>query len=255
MHADQIALQLYTVRERAAADLVGTLEALAGIGYTAVEFAGYQGVPVPDLRAALDRLGMRAIACHVPYARLADEPERTLDEVRTLGADFAIVPFLAADQRADADAVARLAETFNGWGERCRAAELTFAYHNHAFEFERLQGSSGSTMFDILTEKTDPALVYLELDVYWAAFAGVDPLDLFRLHTGRIPLVHLKDMADTPGREDAPVGTGTIDWAHILAAAEAGARWYIVEQDNPRDPMVDVATSLRNAQALATAPS
>jgi sugar phosphate isomerase/epimerase len=251
VQADQIALQLYTVRERAAADLQGTLRALAEIGYTAVEFAGYQGVPVADLRATLDELGMRAMGAHVQYDLLDSEPDRALDEVQTLGGDFVIVPHLAEGLRGDLDAVHRVAETFNAWGERCRAAGLTFAYHNHAFEFAPLPGADGATMYDVLVARTDPALVYLELDVFWVMEGGVDPLELLRRHPGRIPLLHVKDKDASDG-SDAPVGAGTIAWQPVLDAAEAGARWYVVEQDHPKDPMADVATSLRNLKAMAS---
>ena len=251
MNRDQIALQLYTVRDRTAADMVGTLRELAEIGYRAVEFAGYGGVPVDRLRATLDDLGMRAMAAHVPYDRFDREPEEVCAELKTLGCDFAVLPFLAEERRGGTVATRALAETLNRWGALCRAHELTFAYHNHAFELAPLPDDPGATMLDLLLAHTDPALVYLELDVYWSVYAGRDPLALLLEHPERIPLLHVKDMAATPDRTFAPVGTGVIDWAPLFAAAEAGTRWYIVEQDQSSDPMADVATSLRHLEVMS----
>src|SRR5687768_7735541 len=194
MRKDQIALQLYTVREKAAADFVGTLRELAGAGYRAVEFAGYGGVPVAELRATLDELGMRAMAAHIPYDRFASEFDQVVGELRTLGADFAIVPWLAEERRGDPAETRRLAATFNDWAARCRTEGLRFAYHNHGFEFEQLPGEDGRTMLDVLLAETDPNLVGFELDVFWAGYANVDPVDLLRRHGARIPLLHVKDM-------------------------------------------------------------
>jgi sugar phosphate isomerase/epimerase len=251
VNRDQIALQLYTVRERTAKDMVGTLRELAGVGYRAVEFAGYGGVPVAELRSTLDGLGMRAMAAHVGLGEWESRPEEAVADLKTLGCDFAVLPYLAPAQRGGAEATRTLADSLNRWGALCREHGLTYAYHNHDFEFASLAEDPSTTVMDVLLERTDPALVALELDIYWVAYAGLDPLAFLREHAARVPLLHVKDMAGTPDRADAPFGTGSIDWAPILAAAEPGVRWYIVEQDNPADALADVGTSLRNLEAMA----
>lgn len=250
MIAEQIALQLYTVRERTAQDMVGTLEELAAMGYRAVELAGYGGVPVSDLRAALNDLGLRAMGAHVPYDRLASEPERVVDELRSLGCDYAVLPQLPPERRSG-PLVRELPAMFNAWGEQFRSAGLTFAYHNHDAEFVALPGDDGRCLYDTLLAETDPALVTFELDIYWVRYAGQDPLALLGRHPERFPLLHIKDMGENPDRADAPVGTGIIDWQAVLDAA-TGARWYIVEQDHPTDPLTDVSTSLRNLQQMVS---
>jgi hypothetical protein len=114
---------------------------------------------------------------------------------------------------------------------------LVFAYHNHVFEFVQ---SDGAYLLDRLLDATDPALVALELDVYWAAYAGVDPAGYLRRRAGRVPLVHLKDLA--ADRSFAEVGDGTLDFAAIFATAEeGGVRWYIVEHDQPAMPALESA--------------
>lgn len=243
-----IALQLYTVRERTAQDFLGTLRQLADMGYRNVEFAGYGDTPVPELRAALDEYGLRAISAHVPIQLLRENREQALRDLQTLGCEHAVVPGIWGEERSTADQVRRLAEEFNEIGRACREAGLRFGYHNHSYEFEPLDGT---TMYDIVARDTDPGLVDLQIDIFWVKNAGLDPVQVMQQHAGRIPLVHVKDMAAGPNHEDAPVGEGVLPYDQYLQAArEAGAEVYIVEQDNPKNAMEDVRTSLRNLEKL-----
>jgi len=253
MKASQIGLQMYTVRERVSVDMLGTLKELADIGYTAVEFAGYGGVPVGDLKATLDELGIRAFAAHVGLDQFRTRFDGVVEDLTTLGIEFAIVPFVALADRAglfgDLDAIA---STFNDWGARCKDAGLRFGYHNHDFEFAPAESGEG-TLLDGLLGATDPALVSLELDAFWAAYAGFDPLAVIKQYSDRIPLLHAKDMALGEQKADAPVGEGILPWREIIDAADAaGTEWYIVEQDHPKDAMVDVGTSLKALQGLSS---
>ncbi len=246
---DRIALQLYTLREEAQHDLVGVLKTAAGIGYRAVEFAGLQGVEPSLVRGALDALGMVTAAAHVPLPRWEGEPDAVLAELATIGCPTAVVPWLPPERRGGRAAAQALAGQLNALAQRCADAGFAFAYHNHDFEFAALPDAEGdaTTMFDVLVAETDPALVGFELDLYWAAVAGVDPGALLARMAGRVPLVHLKDMGQETNERgipaDLPVGQGTLDWAALAPAAQAaGAQWFIVEQDNPNpdDPVGDV---------------
>lgn len=237
MRADQIALQLYTVREASKRDFLATLRDVAALGYTAVEPAGLYDVPAERVREALDAHGMRAVAAHIPLRELDERPDGILADLRALGCDRPVVPWVAEDRRSSTAAVRALAADLNGWGRRLRDEGMSLAYHHHDFEFRPLEGSS---MWEILTAELDPALVGLELDVYWAARGGQDPAALIARHAPAVSLIHLKDIAPG-GTADVPAGEGALDWDAILAAARAaGAAWYIVEQDNPRDPLDDV---------------
>ncbi len=121
----------------------------------------------------------------------------------------------------------------NTVGEKCRAAGLRFAVHNHDKEFKDLEGR---IMFDLLLEQTKPGLVTMELDVYWAAKGGADPAALLRQYPGRIDLLHAKDMDGTPDRGMVAVGDGILDFRQMLAAAaQTGTRHVIVEHDRPAD--------------------
>jgi sugar phosphate isomerase/epimerase len=146
--------------------------------------------------------------------------------------------------------VAGLAESLNRWGELCRQESVTFSYHNHDFEFAPL---GETTMWDVLIKETDPSLVHFELDLYWVRYGGADPEPLLSDLGDRIPLVHLKDMASDDQRSDLPVGEGTMPWNGLLEAADAaGVEWYVAEQDNPRDALEDVRTSLQSMRELAS---
>jgi sugar phosphate isomerase/epimerase len=135
-----------------------------------------------------------------------------------------------------------LAERFNHLGQQCRAAGLRFAYHNHNFEFETFGGAAPA--YDTLVERTDPALVAFELDVYWAYKAGQDPLRYFERYPGRFALCHLKDGTAPPERTMADVGAGVIDFAGLFRRARtAGLRYAIVEHDQPKDAVASIRAS------------
>jgi sugar phosphate isomerase/epimerase len=246
-----VALQLYTVREVARDDFAGTLRRLAEDGVRAVEFAGYGGLPIAELRTLLDELGLRVVGTHIPLTAFEGQLDESLAEVVALGGEYAIVPFVPEERRGDIAGTRTLAADFNRWAETAREAGLGFAYHHHAFEFDPLPDGAGDTLFDILVRETDRDLVGFEIDVYWAAHAGVDPARLLRDLTGRVPLIHLKDMAAGPERTDLPAGEGILRWDEILpAASAAGARWWIIEQDNPVDPLADALRGIRNVEGM-----
>ena len=250
MNKNQIALQMYTVREAAKQDMLGTLRRVGAMGYPAVEFAGYGGVPTSEIRAVLDSLGMKTAAAHVPLADLQNNPKQVFADLYALGSEYAVVPWVSEEYRGTGDAVQRLAGILNELGALCHAEGVQLAYHNHNFEFA---AGEGPTMWDRLTAATDPNLVALELDLYWAAFAGADPLALIKQYGSRLALLHVKDMTADAGRAFAPVGTGTLPWPDLLAAGDAaGVKWYVVEQDKSDDPMADVERSLRHLEQLAT---
>jgi len=242
MNRDIIAVQLYTVRSLTKRDMLGTLRSLSDIGYRAVELAGYGNSDARSIAATLQELGMRTPSAHVALQLWANDFDGTLADLQLLGCDYAVVPFAGEEYRS-AEGVRRLAGELNRLGERLRGSGIRAAYHNHAFEFEPLDGS---TMYQQLAAGTDPELVDLELDLFWVEVGGADTRALLEQYAGRVPLVHVKDRE--PGDEVgfAPAGEGTLDWQQLLPAAErAGARWFIVEQDVSRDPLADVTTAFR----------
>jgi sugar phosphate isomerase/epimerase len=231
--------------------MLGTLREVAQQGYKAVEFAGYGNSTVEEVRAELDRLGVRGVAIHTNLNAFQTEPDHLLNEARTLGSDYVVLASVPQEVRGNADAARQLAAAFNSFGEMCRAEGLQFAYHNHNFEFAPL---GGTNMYNILLENTDPALVKFEYDLFWARFAGMDPVEVLGRLAGRVPLLHAKDMeagAEGDAQVDAPIGEGTMPWKELLgAAAGAGVEYYSVEQDHPRNPLRDTAESFKNLKKL-----
>jgi sugar phosphate isomerase/epimerase len=243
----RIGVQLYTLRDPLAEDFAGTLRKVAAMGYRELEFAGYHDQDPGQIARLLTELGMTAPSAHIPIDMLGDQLERWLELAHLMGHRYLVVPWLAPDQRESLDQYRAHAELFNRAGEQCRKAGIKLAYHNHDFEFEVLDGS---LPYDLLLEATDPALVSMELDLYWISKAGHDPLQYFAGHPRRFSLCHVKDMAADGAIAD--VGRGELDFRRLLAAARsAGVQHYYVENDQPQDPLQSVQFSYRTLAALA----
>ena len=243
-----IALQLYTVRDKAALDMAGTVKSLGDIGYKYVESAGYGNLNAQSFAEALEMNGVQAISAHVGIDRLIDERQIVIEEMQLLGCKHVIVPWLTPERRT-AEFADQLIGYLNAWGPEFREAGVQLGYHNHEFEFEPL---GNTTMFERIRLETDPELVSLQIDLGWAAFAGADPVQLIRENPGRVPLLHAKDLAADGG--SATSGEGALPWPEIIAAArEAGAEYLIVENDKPEDSLEDVRQALMNLQQLLAA--
>jgi len=243
-------VQLYTVRDPLGVDLAGTLRRVAGIGYREVELAGSAGSAGTTVRAiaeTLKRYGLRASSMHAGYDELRRDLDAVVAAARTLDAGFVVCPSIDAEQRRTADDWKRVCRTLNAIGRAARSHGVTLAYHNHDFEFMPFPG--GATPFRLLMAETDPRNVKLELDVYWVARAGLDPVQSLKDGRDRIALVHLKDR----GADGSTVelGAGTLDFEQIVRAALAsGVRHMFVEQDDSADPLQSIATSLRFLERL-----
>jgi sugar phosphate isomerase/epimerase len=248
---DKISVQLYTLRGQLAADLDGTLAALARIGYTRVEHAGFVGRTAAQFRAALDRAGLRATSGHVGIPQPFDAAawQRSLEDAHTVGNTYVVHPFFgqgATGPIRDAAVYRAFARDLGKAGALARKAGIDFGYHNHQAEFLRQAGTS-LTGYDILTGETDPRLVHLEVDLFWAYRGARDPVDLIERHRGRIRQVHVKDL-DVNGSFADP-GAGLIDFGRIFARSrEAGLVEYIVERDDAGTPPRAPADALTTAK-------
>jgi sugar phosphate isomerase/epimerase len=248
--------QLYTLRSIIDVDPLATLRALEAQGYTEAEVIRGNMAKIWD---ALKQTKLKPVSLHIDtsyFTRDIDKLNPTLDDAKAKGFSYVVCPYIAPQDRGGVPVIEKLAETLNKAGERVRAAGMSLAYHNHAFEFEP---AGNATLLDVLMKNTDPKLVGLEFDVMWAQVAGVAPVSIFERYAKRIPLVHLKNVTKLPAaqyNERVPreafqdVGTGTIDMPAVLRAAErAGVKHYFVEQDqtpgNPLDSLKKSADYLR----------
>jgi sugar phosphate isomerase/epimerase len=248
MRQDQIAVQLYTLRELLAGDLAGTLRQVSMAGYRAVELAGLPHVTPESLRDRLAAEDLRPIASHESLESLRGDFDGTVDRLAILGCPRVIVPWLPDVERSDPDGVRRVARELNRLADASSDRGIALGYHNHAFEFAALDGT---TIWDIFAAELSER-VELELDVYWAAIGGRDPRELIRTAGERIRLLHMKDISATPDRGDVTPGDGVLAWAEIVAAGtERGVEWYVVEEDNPREAIAEITRGLAYLRGLA----
>jgi sugar phosphate isomerase/epimerase len=248
MRPDQIALQLYTVRRLAADDLVGTLRAVAAAGYRAVELAGLPDTGPGALARLLDEAGLRVVAAHEGIEPLSADTAAVLERLAEVRCPRVIVPWLPQERRQTVEEVRGFAAELGAVARILADRGIRLGYHNHAFEFEPLDGT---TVWDVLLTELPPE-VEIELDVYWASVGGRDPVAEIHATSGRVRLLHMKDRAPGPEPHDAPAGKGSLPFPEIVEAGRAaGVEWYIVEQDESRDPLDDVALALRYLESIA----
>jgi sugar phosphate isomerase/epimerase len=251
-----IGVQLYTLRDLAGKDLPGTLRKVAEIGYRNVELAGFGNLKTAkDVKKALDDAGLKSPAGHWAIDVLEKDVERIMEEAQLLEIQQVVVPFLPEARRKDADGYKQTAKVLDEIASYFHGVGIELAYHNHAFEFQKFDGKYG---LDIIFENTAAHLVKAEVDVYWVAHAGVDPVAYVDKLGTRVRLLHLKDLGAGADKRFAPVGTGTLDFKALLATADKHAvRWGFVEQDQTYDtpPLDAIRTSLENLKKLGADPA
>jgi sugar phosphate isomerase/epimerase len=247
----RIALQLYTVRRASAADFPGTLARVADLGFEGVELHDLHGHSAARVRELLDLHGLVTCGRHAGLDAVETDLEALASELGALGTDRLVVAWIEPPRTSgDADAVvARLVAA----AARAESLGLRLGFHNHDAEVGPLD--DGRSVLDRLLE-ADTRL-FLELDLGWAWYAGVDPIALLDAASGRAPLVHVKDMRRNGGPVHVPLGAGNVDY-HALprAAARAGGEWLVVEQDEAEgDELAAVETSMSQLRSLVGAGS
>jgi sugar phosphate isomerase/epimerase len=248
-----IGLQLYTVRDQMNSDLRGTLQKVAGIGYTWLEAAGYNdgkfyGMAPSEFRALVNGLGMQLISSHVSFS--PEQSKQVIDAHLELDVPYVVYPWISMPEIPAADDYSRAASLFNKLGEDCKKEGLKFCYHNHDFEFKKIGETTG---YDMLFDLTSPEFVCFEADIYWMTYANADPEGYFRKYPGRFELWHVKDMENTTERDFAPVGEGIIPYRNYFkdSARKAGMKYFFVEQDRCKlAPLESVAISYTNLKKI-----
>jgi sugar phosphate isomerase/epimerase len=250
-----IGVQLYTVRTLTQRDLPGVLAAIHRIGYEEVEtYWDVYSHPAAELKRMISDHGLRVPSGHFDY----DGLEGKMEYANTLGVEYMICPMLPPSMQTSLDGFKRAADHFNKWGEQIKRMGMQLGFHTHNYEFRRFGNTTG---FDTLIERVDPKLMCVEIDCYWVAQAGRDPVQMIKQLGRRVRLLHMKDRkpgfpASTTLNAQAehftPVGTGTIDWKAVIAAAKQdGIRYYFVEQDSgPPAPLETLRISYRNLRRL-----
>ena len=243
-----IALQLYTVRDETAKDFAGTLKKLADMGYEYVELAGTGGLSPAEAAKVLADLGLTPTSSHHGLMQIRDEFNAVIDQAKLMNYELVVCPSLPGDMQ-NTDGFKQAADVIVEANEKGKEHNITFCYHNHSFEWADVGG--GKRGIDVLYDNPN---LQSELDIYWVQHGGDDPLAWMKKLSGRVPLLHVKDMKDNADRDFAEVGTGTVDTAGAVALAEAcGVMYLIIEQDRcwiNDSPMESVKISLDNLKKI-----
>lgn len=261
-----VAVQLYSIRDDVSASLEAALRAVKEMGYDGVEFAGLYDNDPCEIKSLCEKYGLVPISAHVPLNDMVADPEKVIGDYAKIGVKYIAVPYLQEDRRPGTPGWEKTIEDIKRCAEVAKANGIAMLYHNHDFEFIKIDGKYA---LDMLYDAIPADLLKTELDTCWVNVAGENPAAYIRKYTGRAPVVHLKDFVMAGKKPDnmyeligikpegaaaseeafgfRPVGSGYQDMPSILAASEeAGAEWVVVEQDRPgpdKTPMESIRAS------------
>jgi sugar phosphate isomerase/epimerase len=256
-----VGIQLYTIRDAMAADVSGTLRKVSDIGYKNLELAGYSngkfyGFSPSEFKKIVTDLGMVALSSHsaVESKGITVETAKLMADAHAeLGVKYCIQPWINDEDRT-IEKYKKMIGDWNKVGKIMKGVGIQFGYHNHNFEFAKVNGVV--PYYDIFMPEMDKDLITMELDLFWATKAGQDPIAMFKKYPGRFQLLHFKDMRTKQPpffeviKDDiCSVGEGVIDFKKILTAKETGGMKYLfVEDDNQGNgkPFEGIETSIKN---------
>ncbi|MCJ7465205.1 MAG: sugar phosphate isomerase/epimerase [Maribacter sp.] len=257
-------VQLYSIRDDMGKDPLGSLEALAKMGYKHVEHANYvdgkfYGWSPPEFKKILDDLGMAMPSGHTVLGMNHWDPgkndftdiwKQTVADAATMGQNFVISPWLDEKIWTDYDKLLAFMEVFNKCGELCQKYNMRFGYHNHDFEFDHKV--NGELLYDIILEKTDPSLVIQQLDFGNMMNGGATADMWLEKYPGRFPSVHVKDEIKSSGDdeyESTLLGKGIVGVEAVIKKCKkiGGTTDFIIEQESyqGKTPMECVETDLK----------
>jgi sugar phosphate isomerase/epimerase len=250
-----LGLQLYSLRMALAKDLPGTLAEISGWGLVEVEAAGFYGRTAAEFSSELKKAGLECHAMHIGWDLLEKDIDAVIADAKTVGATTISNPYLPHDRStpsATREEILRAADAFAKWSKPIRAAGLRFGYHLHGQEFGPAPEGS---LVDVLADQAGPDVGF-EVDVYWVAAAGADPVAFLKKYAGRVWYTHLKDMsAGAKEKQFAPdtkvvLGTGTLDIVGVIKAGlEAGVEINYLE-DESNDPAGQIPKSIEYYKSL-----
>lgn len=274
-----VGLQVWSIAKYLEKDLEGYLKQLSSIGYKELELygpypfstdrdkkswsatvsmlqftqSGYFNRTIKEFKAILNNYGLRTPAMHVGLDTLRNKLEATAEAAHVLGQEYAGIAYIPDEDRRTPDAYKRMADEFNSIGKKAKALGIKFYYHNHGYG---LKPVDGQVPFEIILKNTDPDLVFFEMDIFWTAAGGADPVAYLDQYPGRYKLMHVKDMRERvqfngDGGDPAQwvelfpqivdAGKGVLDIKTIVDhARKSGLQHFIVENDaivNPTESL------------------
>ena len=274
-----VGLQVWSIAKYLEKDFEGSIQMLSQIGYKELELygpypfstekdketwkaitpllgfsqSGYFNHTAKKFKQILDRKGLASPCMHVGLDTLRNKLGETAEAAHILGQQYAGISAIPADERHTLNDYKRLADEFNIIGEKAKALGIKFYYHNHGYGLKEMEGK---IPFDVILERTDPSLVFLEMDIFWTTAGGADPVKYLDNNTGRYRMMHVKDMrklvhfSGDGGKPEqwielfpyiTDAGSGVLDLKTIIAHAQkSGVEHFIIENDvitNPKDSL------------------
>lgn len=247
-----IALQLYSVRDDAKADLADVIRRVGAMGYDGVEFAGFHGHEAEAVRAMLDGAGLRCAGSHVQFSQfLPENIDAMMAAHRAIGCEFLIVPSLPTERRSTPEQCAETARELTTLTERVGREGFRLGFHCHAADIKPIDGER--TAWDFLAAGTPKAFI-LQYDTANGMAGGADPLQPILDHPGRGITVHLKEYKKDGGHGKAAIGEGDVPFKQVCDACvkSAGTTWFVIEQEgHPTLSAMDAAyQSLANLHKI-----
>jgi sugar phosphate isomerase/epimerase len=256
-----VGLQLYSIRDAMTADVAGTLKKVSDLGYKYLELASYSngkfyGYTPKEFKKMVSDLGMEIISSHTQVEAegiTLENAKKMANDHTEVGVKYCIQPWVQEKDR-NIETYKKMVGEWNKVGKIMKEVGIQFGYHNHNFEFKKIDGIV--PYYDIYMKELDPDLVTMEIDLFWVTKAGQNPVEMFKKYPGRFKLFHLKDMKlnnapyfDIIKDDITSVGAGLIDFKSIIAAKEtAGCKFMFVEDDNQGNgkPFEALETSISN---------
>jgi sugar phosphate isomerase/epimerase len=225
----EISLQLYSIHEETTRNFTGSVNRVGEIGFNGVEFAGYGGLTAGEQKMLLKESGLYSVGTHCGLTVFEESFEAELEYSKAIGSKYIICPYAKLDTLEE---IEHLAGVLNEAAERAAKEGIKVGYHNHAHEFVQI---GGRYALDLLAEKTNDNVV-LELDVFWVAYAGVDPVEYIKKWGRRVELIHMKQI--NAKKENVDMGDGILDMTEIKEAAQF-ASYFVLEHEEYDKPVWD----------------
>ncbi|MDL2287021.1 sugar phosphate isomerase/epimerase [Eubacteriales bacterium OttesenSCG-928-G02] len=266
-----IALQLYSIRGYTDKDFFGTLQKVKDMGYDGVEFTELNGYSPEEVKKQLDNIGLIPVSAHVSYTDMCSNYKQMVADYAKIGCKTICIPYLAPEFLPTGDNFDEAMDNFRKFGEETNKYGIPFAYHNHAFEFEKY---NGEYILDIIFNSVSPDLLETQIDTAWANKGGVDPIQYIKKYKNRATTIHLKDLVlrdKNPANEYhnsietsfvpiadnendfgyRPIGYGIQDIPGLLKAFnEIGCKYVIVEQDEPSMGLTSIECAEKSINSL-----
>ena len=259
-----VAVQVYSVRDDAEKDFKGTVLKLKEMGYAGVELGGLYGNSAEYIRDALSEAGLVPLSAHVGFNDFRAGLAKTVNDYKTIGCKYVAIPYLPDEMRPANCDFKKVIDEIKNIAKACMESGITLLYHNHDFEFEKME--DGTYLLDHIYQNIPADLLKVQPDTCWIHVSGVNPSEYIRKYAGRCPIVHLKDYTGSKannmygllgeGEKDekpaeqfqfATVGKGKQNIPDVLkASVESGAEWVVVEQDfSLTQPMLEAVKESR----------